>query len=77
MVAPISTLPCGVLFDVAQVLDFLDVDEIAGRLREAVLQADQEVGSAGVDSGFRAMLRKHLHGFVDGGWPVDGDLFHT
>src|SRR6059036_1990261 len=46
-----------------QVPDLLDVDQVRGRLLETVLQSDQEVRPASVDSGVRSMQRQDLNCF--------------
>ena len=66
-----------VFLDIAEVVDLLDVDQIAGRLLQPVLQANQQVGAAGVNCGAGAVLREDLDRFVDGGRLVDGNFLHA
>ena len=43
--------------NVAEIVDFLDVDQIGGRLLQPVLQTDQQIRSAGVHRGAGSVLR--------------------
>ena len=55
----------------------LDVDQICRGLHQAVLQADQQVGAAGIDSRLGSVARENLDGFLDAGRLVDRNVLHT
>jgi hypothetical protein len=58
-------------------IDFLDVHQVGGRLLQAVLQTNQQVGTACVYGRFRAVLGQDLDRLIDSRRAVDGNLFHA
>src|SRR6267142_1338971 len=66
-----------VFLDVAQVLDLLDVDEVGRRLLETVLQTDQQIGAARIDTSLGSVQRQDLNRLLDADRLVDGYRFHA